>query len=398
MMQRNRGVVKLGFSSHEAIPKSFRLGRSGATSGHAAGLDKPWGSSLRGCPRLPARAKNLTPLHQPGGSNGLRSRWSPITVRWRGGRSAPARWGSQLALLSPGASDALSNTDAQTGWRAGGQARTEPPQPFALGGARKPRLGSLPDSPGIRRQQLRRPAPADGRARRRREEGRRRRAPSRRCESRGSHLAPHLEYRTLGRRGECPRPERSARCVRPPAAAAPAPDHGALQLCCLCCASVSAALASDSSSGGSGLNDGSYSVPIPIPIRIPRRVFPDYVFVTPVEVDSDGSYVSHDIFHQHGRKRRWVQSASSSLHYRFSAFGQELHLELQPSAILSSHFIVQVLGKDGASETQAPEVQRCFYQGFIRNDSSSSVAVSTCAGLTIPKEINLMDAIRFVKS
>ncbi|OBS66073.1 hypothetical protein A6R68_05387, partial [Neotoma lepida] len=67
----------------------------------------------------------------------------------------------------------------------------------------------------------------------------------------------------------------------------------------------------------------------------------DYVFVTPVEVDSGGSYISHDILHN--RKRRSAHGASSSLHYRFSAFGQDLHLELKPSAILSSHFIVQTL-------------------------------------------------------
>ncbi|KAK7830350.1 hypothetical protein U0070_018858 [Myodes glareolus] len=139
----------------------------------------------------------------------------------------------------------------------------------------------------------------------------------------------------------------------------------ALQLCCLCCASVAVALASDSSSGGSGLND-------------------DYVFVTPVEVDSGGSYISHDILHN--RRRRSAHGASSSLHYRFSAFGQDLHLELKPSAILSSHFTVQVLGKDGASETREPEAQQCLYQGFIRNDSSSSVAVSTCAGLILSIE------------
>lgn len=105
----------------------------------------------------------------------------------------------------------------------------------------------------------------------------------------------------------------------------------------------------------------------------------DYVFVVPVEVDSGGSYISHDILHH--RKRRSAHGASNSLHYRVSAFGQDLHLELKPSAILSSHFRVQVLGKDGASETREPEVPQCLYQGFIRNDSSSSVAVSTCAGL-----------------
>ncbi|XP_064129830.1 A disintegrin and metalloproteinase with thrombospondin motifs 18 [Loxodonta africana] len=158
-------------------------------------------------------------------------------------------------------------------------------------------------------------------------------------------------------------------CALPAAGSGPPWGHArlghvakALQLCCLCCVSVAAALASDSSGGSSGLND-------------------DYVFVTPVEVDEGGSYISHDILHN-GRKKRSAQSARSSLHYRFSAFGQELHLELKPSAILSSHFIVQVLGKDGASENQEPAVQRCFYQGFIRNDSSSSVAVSTCAGLS----------------
>lgn len=124
------------------------------------------------------------------------------------------------------------------------------------------------------------------------------------------------------------------------------------------------------------------------------KIFPitDYVFVTPVEVDSGGSYISHDILHN--RRRRSAHGASSSLHYRFSAFGQDLHLELKPSAILSSHFTVQVLGKDGASETREAEAQQCLYQGFIRNDSSSSVAVSTCAGLVSPPRSNGAHAFR----
>ncbi|XP_055001537.1 A disintegrin and metalloproteinase with thrombospondin motifs 18 isoform X1 [Sorex araneus] len=146
-------------------------------------------------------------------------------------------------------------------------------------------------------------------------------------------------------------------CALP--AARSAPVLQALQLCCLCCASVAAA---SHSGGGSGLNE-------------------DYVFVTPVEVDSSGSYISHDILHS-SRRKRWAPSPSRSRHYRFSAFGQELHLELRPAAILSSHFSIQVLGKDGAPAPQEPQVPRCFYQGFIRNDSTSSVAVSTCAGLS----------------
>lgn len=102
--------------------------------------------------------------------------------------------------------------------------------------------------------------------------------------------------------------------------------------------------------------------------------------MTPVKVDSSGSYISHDILHSTRRKRS-TQSSKSSLHYKFSAFGQELHLELKPSTILSDSFVVQVLGKDGVSNSQEHDIEQCFYQGFIRNDSTSSVAISTCVGL-----------------
>ncbi|XP_035192745.1 A disintegrin and metalloproteinase with thrombospondin motifs 18 isoform X2 [Oxyura jamaicensis] len=134
-----------------------------------------------------------------------------------------------------------------------------------------------------------------------------------------------------------------------------------LQLCCLCCMFHAATLTSDSISI-SELNH-------------------DYVFVTPVKVDSSGSYISHNVLHS-SRKKRSTQSSKSSLHYKFSAFGQELHLELKPSTILSNSFIVQVLGKDGVSNSQEHDIEQCFYQGFIRNDSTSSVAISTCVGLS----------------
>ncbi|KAK2514901.1 Adamts18 [Columba guinea] len=136
-------------------------------------------------------------------------------------------------------------------------------------------------------------------------------------------------------------------------------SYQTLQLCCLCCMSHAATLTSDS------INELNH----------------DYVFVTPVKVDSSGSYISHDVLHSTRRKRS-TQSSKSSLHYKFSAFGQELHLELKPSTILSNSFVVQVLGKDGVSDSQEHEIEQCFYQGFIRNDSTSSVAISTCVGLS----------------
>lgn len=97
------------------------------------------------------------------------------------------------------------------------------------------------------------------------------------------------------------------------------------------------------------------------------QTFPiaDYVFVTPVEVDSGGSYISPTTFARQ-EKAVGAECQQLSLHYRFSAFGQELHLELKPSAILSSHFIVQVLGKDGASETRGPSGAKMFLSGIYQ--------------------------------
>uniref|UniRef100_A0A803T0G1 ADAM metallopeptidase with thrombospondin type 1 motif 18 n=1 Tax=Anolis carolinensis TaxID=28377 RepID=A0A803T0G1_ANOCA len=107
----------------------------------------------------------------------------------------------------------------------------------------------------------------------------------------------------------------------------------------------------------------------------------DYIFVTPVEVDSSGSYISHNVLHS-TRKKRTAPSSRNSLHYRFSAFGQELHLELEPSVFFSNNLMVQVFGKDGIIDSKEHEIEQCFYQGFIRNYSSSSVALSTCIGLS----------------
>ncbi|CAG5851407.1 unnamed protein product [Menidia menidia] len=114
----------------------------------------------------------------------------------------------------------------------------------------------------------------------------------------------------------------------------------------------------------------------------PRRE--NYVFVTPVEVDSDGGYLSHDVSRRGHRSRR---SLSSSLHYRLSAFGHDMHLDLRPSAVVGPGFTVQALGPGGisvlATDDDHEGFRNCLYQGFVRNLSASSVAVSTCSGLEL---------------
>ncbi|XP_067853626.1 A disintegrin and metalloproteinase with thrombospondin motifs 18 [Heptranchias perlo] len=105
----------------------------------------------------------------------------------------------------------------------------------------------------------------------------------------------------------------------------------------------------------------------------------DYILVTPVEVDPGGGYMSNEM-----QKSRAERSAPlDSLHYKLSFSGQELHLDLRPSNLLAKGFTVHTLGVEGVTErpVSASHVN-CFYHGSIRNHSASSVAVSTCEGLS----------------
>ncbi|KAM4602429.1 A disintegrin and metalloproteinase with thrombospondin motifs 18 [Polymixia lowei] len=111
----------------------------------------------------------------------------------------------------------------------------------------------------------------------------------------------------------------------------------------------------------------------------------DYVFVTPVEVDADGGYLTHDVTRRSHRGRRSVAPSlpGGPVHYRLSAFGRDMHLDLRPSAVVGPGFTVQTMGSDGvATVTGGAGFHSCLYQGFIRNLSASSAAISTCSGLS----------------
>lgn len=106
----------------------------------------------------------------------------------------------------------------------------------------------------------------------------------------------------------------------------------------------------------------------------------DYVFVTPVEVDSQGAYLTHDVTRRSHRSKR---SLPPSLHYRLSAFGHNMHLHLHPSSVVGPGFTVQTISSNGITTVMDDaKVHNCLYQGFIRNQSASSAAISTCSGLS----------------
>ncbi|XP_006901364.1 PREDICTED: A disintegrin and metalloproteinase with thrombospondin motifs 16 [Elephantulus edwardii] len=107
----------------------------------------------------------------------------------------------------------------------------------------------------------------------------------------------------------------------------------------------------------------------------------EYDFVSAYEVDRNGDYVSHEIAH-HQRRRRAVEG--DSLHIRLRGFGQDFHMDLKTSSnLVAPGFIIQTLGKGGTKsvQTMAPE-EFCFYQGSLKALKNSSVALSTCKGLS----------------
>nr|XP_055063768.1 A disintegrin and metalloproteinase with thrombospondin motifs 18 isoform X2 [Misgurnus anguillicaudatus] len=111
-------------------------------------------------------------------------------------------------------------------------------------------------------------------------------------------------------------------------------------------------------------------------------LYHDYDIATPVEVDSLGSYISHDVSRQI-RSRRSLSEADGQVHYHVSAFGKDLQLDLQPSRVLADGFTIQTLGAEGINTAiPDPAIHKCLYQGSIRNHSESSVAISTCTGLS----------------
>ncbi|XP_056463762.1 A disintegrin and metalloproteinase with thrombospondin motifs 18 [Gadus chalcogrammus] len=138
-------------------------------------------------------------------------------------------------------------------------------------------------------------------------------------------------------------------------------------------------------------------------LSIPAADFPDnhglnqdYVFATPVEVDSGGGYITHDLKRRSGyvsqdawgsvRRRKRSTPQPGAVHYRLSAFGRDLLLDLRPSPVVAPGFAVHTLGPDGGIVAMPGDsgaaISGCLYQGFIRSETPSSAAISTCSGLS----------------
>uniref|UniRef100_A0A8C5PXP1 ADAM metallopeptidase with thrombospondin type 1 motif 16 n=1 Tax=Leptobrachium leishanense TaxID=445787 RepID=A0A8C5PXP1_9ANUR len=110
----------------------------------------------------------------------------------------------------------------------------------------------------------------------------------------------------------------------------------------------------------------------------------DYDIAVVHEVDKDGKYITHEISHNHRKKRSAEYSETDPLHLKVQGLGQDFHLELQISDhLLASGFLIQTFGKGRTKSTESySSGDFCFYHGSVISHEKSTVALSTCNGLS----------------
>ncbi|XP_040833253.1 A disintegrin and metalloproteinase with thrombospondin motifs 16 [Ochotona curzoniae] len=144
---------------------------------------------------------------------------------------------------------------------------------------------------------------------------------------------------------------------------------------------------------------GNPSVPHrPPPAERPDRAEEgEYALVWAYEVNPMGDYVSHELTHRQRQRRAVAPGGGDSLHLRLKGSGHDFHLDLKSSShLVAPGFTVQTFGKEGTRSVQTfPSEDFCFYQGSSRSHRNSSVALSTCQGLS--GMIRTEDADYFLK-
>ncbi|XP_014328990.1 A disintegrin and metalloproteinase with thrombospondin motifs 16 [Xiphophorus maculatus] len=121
----------------------------------------------------------------------------------------------------------------------------------------------------------------------------------------------------------------------------------------------------------------------------------EYEIVTPYEVNHQGVYISHEIAHHKRRRRRRSLTSGAehpdtgrsleAVHFQLRGLGQDFHLELREASesLMAPGFTVQVLGRNGTKSLRVyHQDDHCFYQGSLRSRVNSSVALSTCLGMS----------------
>ncbi|XP_061392659.1 A disintegrin and metalloproteinase with thrombospondin motifs 6-like [Musca vetustissima] len=112
--------------------------------------------------------------------------------------------------------------------------------------------------------------------------------------------------------------------------------------------------------------------------------------IIPRKVNRNGEFVSHNLQHHHGqhykhnRKRRSIDDTQlePEVHYHLDIENETLHLELEPhSYFMTPHLIVERHRRDLRTRKRLQKNTNCHYNGRIKDQPDSRVALSACNGL-----------------
>ena len=118
--------------------------------------------------------------------------------------------------------------------------------------------------------------------------------------------------------------------------------------------------------------------------------FSETQVIVPFMVDGNGIYRSHDLHPgQHRHKRSTASRTSEKIYYKFRAFDEDFHIELQyNSELLIPGFMLYrrrpLLPSNMSILTSQEKLgtrEHCQYQGQLLTHSPSTVALSLCDGL-----------------
>ncbi|XP_055304525.1 A disintegrin and metalloproteinase with thrombospondin motifs 7 [Sitodiplosis mosellana] len=111
-----------------------------------------------------------------------------------------------------------------------------------------------------------------------------------------------------------------------------------------------------------------------------------HLFV-PRRVHSNGTHLSYNVTHFHGYDNPNEidsEQLDNKLHYHIDLHDQTLHVELEPSVdFIGPSMVVERHRRDTRSRTKYKHHnRRCHFQGQVRDDHTSSVALSSCNGIS----------------
>ena len=106
---------------------------------------------------------------------------------------------------------------------------------------------------------------------------------------------------------------------------------------------------------------------------------PEYHVTIPFQADESGEFLSYKL-HEHARFKRGTEEPKV-WYYKMEAFGMSLHLNLNKSPnLFGPGLVVEKIHKNGSKE-YSDTPRTAFYEGHVKSDPNSIVAISNHNGL-----------------